>query len=91
MPYFVKVIPPSRRARVHSGDCKFCRDGQGVESQDKGTGPSYWHPAFPAPGLSVADAREYMKTLAPGRYIDKGECPYCMKGQESVRSSSDRT
>jgi hypothetical protein len=80
MSYFVKVIPPHGRARIHSGDCKFCRDGRGMENQDKGTGPTYWYPKHPKPGLlSIADAKVYMHELGP-RSEDKGLCPYCMKG-----------
>ena len=79
MAYFVKVIPPHGRARVHSGECKFCRDGQGMEHQDKGTGPTYWQPAYPSPGFSTpSEARSYMGGLGP-RYRDVAECPYCMK------------
>lgn len=79
MAYFVKVIPPSGRARVHSGDCKFCRKGQGMENQDKGTGPTYWYPKHPEPGLlRVADALAFMNGLGP-RYEDTGLCSYCMK------------
>ncbi len=79
MAYFVKVIPPHGRARIHAGDCQFCRDGQGMEKQDKGTGPTYWHPAYPAPGLlTAATARAYMSDLGD-RYSDTGECHYCMK------------
>ena len=79
MAFFIKVIPPSGRARIHTGDCKFCRDGQGMENQDKGSGPTFWHPAYPAAGLqSVAEARAYMSTLGP-RYTDTGLCSYCMR------------
>lgn len=78
MSYFVKVIPPAGRARVHSGDCKFCREGQGMENQDKGTGPTYWHPAYPTPGVALTEARAYMAALS-NRYSDRGECSYCMK------------
>lgn len=79
MTFFVKVIPPSKRARVHTGDCKFCRDGRGMMNQDKGTGPTYWHPAHPAPGLSTAEeARAFMASLGE-RYDDTGDCQYCMK------------
>jgi hypothetical protein len=78
MAYFVKVIPPSNRARIHDGECKFCRDGQGMENQDKGTGPTYWHPRHPAPGLAtVAEAQAFMRALGP-RYTDVGQCSYCM-------------
>lgn len=80
MAYHVKVIPPSGRARIHEGACKFCRDGQGMENQDKGTGPTYWHPAYPAPGFpTIAQATGFMSDLGP-RYVDTGRCPYCMKG-----------
>ncbi|MCO5056676.1 MAG: hypothetical protein M9905_02095 [Rhizobiaceae bacterium] len=81
MAYFVKVIPPGKRARVHAGECKFCRDGQGMENQDKGTGPTYWYPAYPSPGLAtVSEANAYMASLPP-RYDDRGSCSYCMKEQ----------
>jgi hypothetical protein len=77
--YFVKVIPPSKRARIHSGGCKFCRDGQGMENQDKGTGPTYWHPSYPSPGFeTVTEATAYVATLGP-RYDNTGLCPYCMR------------
>ncbi len=79
MAYFVKVIPPSGRARIHVGDCKFCRDGQGMENQDKGSGPTYWQPRYPSPGFpTVAVAKEFMASLGP-RYEDVGACSYCMK------------
>ena len=80
MSYYVKVIPPSGRARIHEGACKFCRDGRGMENQDKGTGPTYWRPAFPAQGFkSIAEATTFMGGLGP-RYADTGSCQYCMKG-----------
>jgi hypothetical protein len=79
MAYFVKVIPPSGRARIHKGSCKFCRDGRGMENQDKGTGPTYWYPAYPATGFQTfAEATRHMGTLGP-RYEDTGLCSYCMK------------
>ena len=79
MGYHVKVIPPSGRARIHVGTCKFCRDGQGMENQDKGGGPTYWHPAYPTPGFStVEEASKFMAALGP-RYADTGRCSYCMK------------
>lgn len=80
MPYHVKVIPPSGRARIHEGSCKFCRDGQGMENQDKGTGPTYWHPEYPTPGfMTIVDAERFMAGLGP-RYKDTGKCSYCMRG-----------
>ena len=80
MPYHVKVIPPSGRARIHEGSCKFCRDGQGMENQDKGTGPTYWRPEHPKPGFpSIAEAERFMGGLG-SRYLDTGKCSYCMRG-----------
>ena len=80
MPYHVKVIPPSGRARIHEGSCKFCRDGQGMENQDKGTGPTYWRPEYPTRGFTtIDDAERFMGGLGP-RYKDIGKCSYCMKG-----------
>lgn len=79
MPFYVKVIPPSGRARIHSGDCKFCRNGQGMENQDKGSGPTYWHPAYPTAGMkTAAEAQTFMENLGP-RYTDTGRCSYCMR------------
>lgn len=50
-----------------------------MENQDKGTGPTYWHPQFPAVGFqTVAEARKYMAALGP-RYADTGPCSYCMR------------
>lgn len=84
MAYHVKVIPPSGRARIHDGSCKFCRDGQGMKNQDKGTGPTYWKPPYPTPGFdTVAEARDFMSGLGT-RYNDTGECPYCMKAATDV-------
>lgn len=83
MAFFVKVIPPGGRARIHAGTCDHCRDGQGQERQDKGTGPTYWQPAFPSPGYrTVVEARAFMNGLGP-RYADTGLCPYCIKGLEA--------
>jgi hypothetical protein len=50
-----------------------------MENQDKGKGPTYWHPAYPSAGLSLPDARAYMGSLGE-RYVDTGECHYCMRG-----------
>ena len=80
MPYHVKVIPPSGRARIHEASCKYCRKGDGMENQDRGSGPTYWYPAYPKPGLpSISDAMSYMSQLG-ARYADTGKCHYCMKG-----------
>ncbi len=82
MSFFVKVIPPSGRARVHAGECKFCRDGRGMENQDKGTGPTYWQPAFPGNGFATAiEAKAFMDGLG-SRYEDTGWCSYCMRDKQ---------
>lgn len=82
MAFFVKVIPPSGRARIHSGECKFCRDGRGMENQDKGHGPTYWQPASPTQGFTtLQSARNFMAGLGE-RYEDTGECQYCMKDKQ---------
>lgn len=79
MAYFVKVIPPSGRARIHTGECDHCNDGLGQVNQDKGGGPTYWQPGHPNPGYStVSEAEAFMASLPP-RYTDTGKCPYCMK------------
>lgn len=70
--YYVKSIPPSRRARIHLGSCKHCRNGQGQENQDKGTGPTKWHGPF----ATYAEAKSAMSNLGP-RYTDVGNCQYC--------------
>ena len=70
MQFFVKVMPPIKRARVHRGDCRHCRFGQGQENQDKGSGPTFWSSSF-----STFDAaHEYMTNLS---YNDTGACRYC--------------
>lgn len=70
MAFYVKVIPPSRRARVHKGECRHCRNGQGQAGQDKGTGPTYWKGPFP----KFQKATEFMAGL---QYEDVGSCAYC--------------
>ena len=88
MAFFVKVIPPSKRARIHDGSCTFCRDGQGQENRDKGDGPTYWKPAFAEPGFAVlAEVRAFMGRLGP-LYSDTGPCAYCMGGGQVDRLSA---
>ena len=73
MGYYVKVIPPSKRARIHEGSCKHCRNGEGQENQDKGNGPTYWSRPF----VTVDDAKAFMKDL---NYSNTGLCAYCKPG-----------
>ena len=73
MDFYVKVIPPSKRARIHEGACKHCRNGKGQDKQDKGTGPTYWSPA-----LTLGGAEAYMANLPP-RYDNTGYCDDCQK------------
>lgn len=72
MSYYVKVIPPSKRARIHVGECKHCREGLGQENQQKGNGPTYWSPPFETFEQAVA----FMHALGP-RYENVGSCAYC--------------
>jgi hypothetical protein len=81
MAFFVKVIPPSRRARIHYGECDHCREGQG---QDQGVGPSYWKPGHPEPGFqTLEEALTFMNGLGP-RFTDTGLCADCMKDPASA-------
>ncbi|MGO9686382.1 MAG: hypothetical protein ACLPTZ_28045 [Beijerinckiaceae bacterium] len=77
MSYFVKVIPPSKRARIHVGSCKHCREGKGQEHQDKGSGPTYWSDGF----STLAEAESFMRNLLG--YTDTGFCAYCKPGNPS--------
>jgi hypothetical protein len=70
MGYWVKVIPPSSRARIHDGECVHCRNGQGQENQDKGGGPTRWEGPF----ATVAQARTFMASL---HYRDTDVCRHC--------------
>jgi hypothetical protein len=72
--FFVKIIPPSKRARVHAGDCDHCREGQGQANQDKGGGPTSWYPAYPSPGITLVAAEKRMSELTG---YDTGRCHYC--------------
>ena len=50
-----------------------------MENQDKGTGPTYWQPAYPAMGYeTVSEARAFITGLGL-RYEDTGLCSYCMR------------
>jgi hypothetical protein len=85
--YHVKVIPPSGRARIHEASCKFCREGQGMENQDIGEGPTYWYPPYPTAGFnSIADAQSYRDDLG-SRYTDVGMCQYCLKERADAHRS----
>jgi hypothetical protein len=78
MAFFVMVNRPMKRARIHAGDCKYCRDGQGQE-QNKGAGRTCWHPAYPEPGYrTVSEAWAFMDALGR-RYDDASRCSHCMK------------
>lgn len=70
--FYLKVIPPSGRARIHKSGCRHCRDGQGQENQDKGTGPTRWEGPF----QTFQQAQAGMNALGP-RYRDVGPCQDC--------------
>ena len=76
MSFFVKVIPPHKRARIHKADCMHCRNGQGQENQDKGTGPTYWSEPFP----TLQEAQQYMELLEG--YRDTGFCRDCLPNMQ---------
>lgn len=76
MAFFVKIIPPSKRARIHSGECDHCRKGRGQKNQDKRGGPTRWYPAYPKLGLTLSDAEAYMSSL---NYRNTGRCYYCVQ------------
>lgn len=70
--FYLKVIPPSGRARVHRSECKHCNGGLGQYNQDKGGGPTRWEGPFPS-YILAADA---MKRLG-ARCADVGPCRDC--------------
>lgn len=74
--FFVKVIPPSRRARIHEGVCYHCRYGQGQRGQQKSGGPTFWTPAYPESGISLAEAELYIAGL---EFADAERCKVCVK------------
>lgn len=73
MTYFVKVIPPSKRARIHDSECRHCRNGEGQKNQDKSSGPTYWSDPFP----DLDQANKFMSDLG-ARYLDVGLCLDCL-------------
>lgn len=55
-----------------------------MENQDKGRGPTYWHPPYPKSGFQTyREAALYVDGLGT-RYIDVGDCHYCMKDQSGT-------
>jgi len=80
MAYFVKVIPPSKRARIHERSCRHCREGRGQENQDKGSGPTYWSQGF----ATLPEAQSFMTKLR--NYADTGLCAYCKPERPSDAS-----
>ncbi len=80
MAYYVKVIPPSKRARIHFGHCRHCRDGKGQVNQDRGTGPTYWSKPF----STFRAAKAFMDGLG-FRGGDTGACRDCKPNEESDR------
>lgn len=70
--FYVKVIPPSKRARIHTSECKHCNGGDGQANQDKGKGPTFWKGPFEL----FEQAHEFMEKLGTS-YTDVGACQYC--------------
>jgi hypothetical protein len=70
--FYVFRAPPPRRARVHLGSCIYCRNGQGVKSQEARSRFTSWEGPFAT--LSEAEAR-----LATFDFDDVGRCGYCLE------------
>jgi len=70
--YWVNVMPPSRRARVHSSNCHDFDDAQIQAVRDKQGSRSYWV----GPHDSLVDAETYMRRL---KYADTGRCTLCVR------------
>jgi len=71
--FYVFHATPMRRARVHVGDCLYCRDGRGMENQDKnGSGATGWDGPYST--LHEAEAK-----MAAFRFPDTGRCKYCLE------------
>jgi hypothetical protein len=72
MAFYVFYAKPMRRARIHKGDCKYCRDGQGMENQHKtGSGATGWEGPF-------AKLEEANACMTAFRYEDSQTCKYCL-------------
>lgn len=72
MAYYVYHAKPMRRARIHRGDCKHCRDGQGQENQHKtGSGATGWDGPF----RTIQQAQASMRRF---RYTNARNCRYCL-------------
>ena len=81
MTFFVKVIPPSKRARIHLSTCRHCRDGQGQVNQDMirdedgmpSGGVTYWRGPF----NDYSEAKKFMDERGyPQNGI--GNCGTCL-------------
>jgi hypothetical protein len=71
--FYVYHSTPMRRARVHFGDCAYCRNGQGMENQDKnGSGATGWDGPFAT--LEKANAK-----MASLKFENVGRCKYCLE------------
>lgn len=73
MPFYVFHATPMSRARVHDGNCKYCRHGQGMENQHKtGSRATGWDGPYPT--LVEADTK-----MASYRFNDVSRCKYCLE------------
>lgn len=71
--YYVFHATPMKRARVHVGACKHCREGQGQANQDKnGSGATGWDGPFE----TLEAAEEFMDKF---KFNDTGRCGYCLE------------
>lgn len=72
MAFYVFHATPMKRARIHLGDCKHCRDGRGQENQHKNlSGATGWD----GPYATLQEATAIMKAF---RFKDSGHCKYCL-------------
>ncbi len=70
--FYVFHATSVHHARVHKGDCPYCRNGQGMESQDQnGSGATGWDGPF-------ATLQEAETKMATFKLKDAGKCNYCL-------------
>jgi hypothetical protein len=70
--FYVFHASPRSRARIHDGECEFCRNGQGREKQYRnGSGVTGWDGPF----LTLDEARVKMATF---KFRHMGHCKHCL-------------
>jgi F-type H+-transporting ATPase subunit beta len=70
--FYVFHASPRHRARIHDGECKYCRNGRGFQIRGKnGSGVTGWDGPFST--VQEADAK-----MATFKFKDAGCCKYCL-------------